>query len=476
MDSDKVVSGKKNMNIFIKTAKEKEKHCLTVDEDVTIDQLRTITAADFGEKPDDLSFIFAGKIMKNTDSLKAYKIKDGSTVYMVIKQNKNAGTTQNSTTATPPAFAAADLFGSLESPLTNFESILNPNFMELQQQIQNATNNSNFMRDVLNSSIQNPDSMRSVMTSNSQLRDLMDRNPEISHMLNNPEVLRQSIELARNPAMVQELMRSNDRALSNLESMPGGFNALQRMYRDIQEPILNATAEQFVPTPATGLPTPTEPINPQQGTENRDALPNPWSAPPRGPTRRTDSKTSQNQKSPDETSATPEPADLSGLFSGTEQNDPLHRLLANPETIREMLSSPAIQGIMQQLLSNPALLQQMGNLNLMQDPTQGQNLTQLLSNYDNLMNPNDSNVPADFPDSPSHRQTEDLSQIYTRLLSQLNSNNSEPVPEERYRLQLEQLVEMGFNNREANLQALIATFGDVNSAVERLISRYAGGI
>lgn len=47
------------------------------------------------------------------------------------------------------------------------------------------------------------------------------RNPEISHMLNNPEMLRQTMELARNPAMLQELMRSHDRALSNLESIPG---------------------------------------------------------------------------------------------------------------------------------------------------------------------------------------------------------------------------------------------------------------
>lgn len=42
------------------------------------------------------------------------------------------------------------------------------------------------------------------------------------------------MELARNPAMLQELMRSHDRAISNLESIPGGYSALQRMYRDIQ--------------------------------------------------------------------------------------------------------------------------------------------------------------------------------------------------------------------------------------------------
>lgn len=61
--------------------------------------------------------------------------------------------------------------------------------------------------------------------------------------MNNPQLLRQTLELARNPSMLQELMRSHDRAMSNLESIPGGYNALQRMYRDIQEPMLSAATD-----------------------------------------------------------------------------------------------------------------------------------------------------------------------------------------------------------------------------------------
>lgn len=41
-------------------------------------------------------------------------------------------------------------------------------------------------------------------------------------------------KIARNPAALQELMRSHDRAVSNLEGIPGGIAALQRLYRDIQ--------------------------------------------------------------------------------------------------------------------------------------------------------------------------------------------------------------------------------------------------
>lgn len=123
----------------------------------------------------------------------------------------------------------------------------------------------------------NPDTMRTLLTANPQMQDLMQRNPEISHMLNNPDLLRQTMELARNPSMLQELMRSHDRAMSNLESVPGGYSALQRIYRDIQEPMLNAASEQFSRNPFSGLvDNNASGRNPQQGSENRDPLPNPW--------------------------------------------------------------------------------------------------------------------------------------------------------------------------------------------------------
>ena len=37
-------------------------------------------------------------------------------------------------------------------------------------------------------------------------------------------------------------MRNQDRAMTNIENMPGGFHALERMFRDVQEPMMNATA------------------------------------------------------------------------------------------------------------------------------------------------------------------------------------------------------------------------------------------
>jgi ubiquilin len=45
-------------------------------------------------------------------------------------------------------------------------------------------------------------------------------------------------------------------------------------------------------------------------------------------------------------------------------------------------------------------------------------------------------------------------------------------PEEQYASQLTQLSDMGFSNREQNIRALQATFGNVQAAVDRLLSGF----
>lgn len=82
------------------------------------------------------------------------------------------------------------------------------------------------------------------------------------------------MDMVRNPSTLQELMRTQDRALSNLESIPGGYNALRRMYTELQEPMMNAAQEQFGGNPFAALVNNQQADGSgQQGTENRDPLP-----------------------------------------------------------------------------------------------------------------------------------------------------------------------------------------------------------
>jgi hypothetical protein len=59
-------------------------------------------------------------------------------------------------------------------------------------------------------------------------------------ILNDPGTLQQTSDAARNPELMREMMRNTDRAMSNIEASPEGFNMLRRMYETVQEPLLNA--------------------------------------------------------------------------------------------------------------------------------------------------------------------------------------------------------------------------------------------
>ncbi|KAJ3363033.1 hypothetical protein GGF32_004898 [Allomyces javanicus] len=133
--------------------------------------------------------------------------------------------------------------------------------------------------------LSNPTLMRSMMLLDPRLRELAESNPEVARMLDDPTVLRQMADLSRNPAARRELQRQQDRALANIEVMPGGFQALERMYHSTMAPLTDAARAPTSPSSHTSATSPASP-SPTR-TLNTDPLPNPWAAPPRpaGPMR-----------------------------------------------------------------------------------------------------------------------------------------------------------------------------------------------
>ncbi len=86
----------------------------------------------------------------------------------------------------------------------------------------------------------NSDLMRTLIMSNLQMWDIIDRNPDLSHILNDPGTLQQTLDAARYPGLMREMMRNTNHAMSNIEASPEGFNMLRHMYETIQKPLLNA--------------------------------------------------------------------------------------------------------------------------------------------------------------------------------------------------------------------------------------------
>lgn len=552
----------KIMKVTVKTPKEKEE--FAVPENSSVQQFKEEISKRFKSHIDQLVLIFAGKILKDQDTLSQHGIHDGLTVHLVIKtQNRpqdnstqQTNTTGSNVTSSPapdtnPASgsAANSSFGlGGLGGLAGLSSLgLNTtNFSELQSQMQRQLlSNPEMMVQIMEnpfvqSMLSNPDLMRQLIMANPQMQQLIQRNPEISHMLNNPDIMRQTLELARNPAMMQEMMRNQDRALSNLESIPGGYNALRRMYTDIQEPMLNAAQEQFGGNPFASLvssPSSAEGTQPSR-TENRDPLPNPWapqtsqSSPASGSTGSTTNTVSTSAGNATSTPAgqsTSGPSLVPGagasMFNSPGMQSLLQQITENPQLMQNMLSAPYMRSMMQSLSQNPDLaaqmmlnnplfagnpqlqeqmrqqlptfLQQMQNpdtLSAMSNPRAMQALLQIQQGLQTLATEAPGLIPGFTPGlaagnsggsagttAPSTAPTEDTStqggaaepghqQFIQQMLQALAGVSPQlQSPEVRFQQQLEQLSAMGFLNREANLQALIATGGDINAAIERLL-------
>lgn len=552
------------ITLTIKTAKDKK--IINISESGTVKELREIVSKEYEANEEQLCLIFAGKILKDGETLAQHNLKDGLAVHLVVKPNgdeaptttsspqsssSTATNTQSQSTSNP--FAGMGGLGGMGLGLGSLgpmASLSGGNYSDLQQRMQrDIMNNPEIMRQLMDNPMvqqlmNNPEYLRSVLTSNPQLQSLMERNPEISHMLNNPELLRQTMELTRNPAMLQELMRSHDRALSNLESIPGGYSALQRMYRDIQEPMLIATQE-LGSNPFASLLNATNTTNgedAQTGRENSDPLPNPWAS--RSGSSSATTTASMTSGTSTASTAASGVGGLPGMMNTPGMQSLMQQLTENPQLMQSMFNAPYTQSMFQTLAQSPELAQQIIGSNPLfeNNPALQEQMQQMLPNFlQQLQNPEMQNfltnpqalsavaqiqsgldqlrtsapglfntmnlgVPpnllssgtttstttttttssnpaspltsagtANTTQSPMGRGlapgTDAFANLMATMSQALQSGVSGGNPEQMYASQLEQLTGMGFINRDANLQALIATLGDVNAAVERLLAR-----
>merc|ERR1712012_433411 len=367
-DDDK----KTMITVQVKTPKEKQS--VEIEEGASIRKFKEAISVKFNNAPiENLCLIFAGKILKDSDNLGAHNIKDGMTIHLVIKQGGAASsaaaassatpsttTASSSSTATPTAAPPQADIGASPFGLGGFGGIPgmgnlgmgSANFMEMQQRMQRELmQNPDMLRQVLDNPVtqslmSNPDVIRQMLESNPQMQEVMERNPEIRQMLNNPEVLRQMMEIARNPSRLQEMTRTMDRQMQNLESMPGGQAILQRMYRDVQEPVLNAMGG---PNPFQDLRGQAAAPAPTPSTETTTPAPNPWAP-----------QASQAPPTSSASSATPQAPGLGaalgqggGMFTSPGMQSLMGQMRDNPTWVSQMMSAPYMQGIFRGLQDNP---------------------------------------------------------------------------------------------------------------------------
>merc|ERR1719236_368079 len=116
-----------------------------------------------------------------------------------------------------------------------------------------------------------PETVRAMMRMNPQMNQLMEQRPEIARILEDPEMLQQSMRMATNPSLMREMMRNADRSIGNLDVMPGGHNALRRAHEEVADPLYDAMTGGQGGTQASPV---AEYVQTTTGTPNSAALPN----------------------------------------------------------------------------------------------------------------------------------------------------------------------------------------------------------
>merc|ERR1719237_292642 len=179
------LQGSGKMTVQVKTPKEKQ--AVEVEEGATIKQFKEAISAKFSGAPvENLCLIFAGKIMKDHESLATHNVKDGMTVHLVIKQGGAASAAPAAPSPTPapapptsgnsgapppdPAQSPFGLGGFGGIPGMGNLGMGSANFMEMQQRMQ---------RELMS----NPDTLRQVLD-----------NPVTQSLMSNPDVIRQMLE------------------------------------------------------------------------------------------------------------------------------------------------------------------------------------------------------------------------------------------------------------------------------------------
>jgi len=508
--------------------------------DMTVREFKQVVESTLGVPAVQQRLIHKGRVLKDDATMESYGIVTGDAVHMV--KGVAPPSTNNTQAATPSAVNTTPTNNNTNNTNRNmFMDMGSLGSMNGMEGLGGFLNNPELMQQMMSSPamdqlLNNPEIMRSMMTNNPQMQALMEANPQLRHIMNDPQIIRQTMEMMRNPNAMREAMRSQDLAMSQLENLPGnlfthpynlshlltyfvhlgGFNALRRMYEDIQEPMMEASQSMYGNNSSSSSNnSSSSSSSPASTTPNTSALPNPWS----------------NQRSPATTGLfgglgspaganpfagmNPGANPFGGMNPGSNPFAGLNAGGANPfggmtnpmanmspQQISALMSNPMIMEQTRNMMNNPAMRAQIARMNpqlgqILEDPSMRAMLTnpqmmslmsdpntmQAMRQLEPLMTQMRGMGLGPMPNAASNNL--DFSALLGGLslngtpgtnsnLSTTQPTTSAPVNSTDfntlYASQLQQLQDMGFADVPSNIRALQATGGNVNAAVERLLS------
>ncbi|KAM4745224.1 LOW QUALITY PROTEIN: ubiquilin-1-like [Anableps anableps] len=352
-----------------------------------------------------------------------------------------------------------------------------------------------------------------LILSNPQIQELLKTNSEVEDMLNDSDVIKQVLGLIGETEMIEEVMQNEGRALENLameQDNPENttLNVLQTTDEKMQHQCLKQFQKATFPLLTTsceshqgpeGQTSPTSPLS----SDSTDPLRELTATPTAGLSFQS-SLTAGMQSLLEEITASP--GLMESLLSGPHINSLLNCLSQNPDFAAQMLlSHPLFSGNVQlkeQMRQQiPLFLQQMQSqelLSMMLNPRAMEALLQIQHGLQTLaveapslmlvagpetsvgaglngasQHPSDPDLNNQFgcslQDEPLTEQQQQQQFVHHMLKALANMNNGvRQEEEEDFQEELQQLSSMGFRDRQANLQALINTGGDLSSALHLL--------
>jgi len=470
---------------------------MDIDATVTVEELKQQIAARAGLPRDHMRLVCAGRIWQDSSTVGSYEPRVSAIVHCLTSPPRAipAPADQTLAAANPlhqmmgggapwPAVGGGD---PMQQMMAQSQQMIMQNPEMVQEMLQNP---------MVQQMISDPEMVRAMMRMNPQLEQLMERQPEIARLLEDPEMLQQSMRMAANPSLMREMTRNADRAIGRLDVTPGGHNALVRAHQEVADPLFDALAGSA--GASEGITTASSDYGAQtEGRPTNDALPNPW-----GP--------------PADSHNSPEPASGATLTPGVGSEPPHLALLQAMGGATQVaggqpsLAQNPMGAMMQQMMSNPAHMQQMMAMaqQLMVPQTGAERgvHTETSAPSNIFQNPLTAAMPSTPAGAVQTGESNPMAAVMQQMLgpqsglspnlgsnpmmammmqqmmapggqeamAELGAQGTPPLTSVSLRMrfagQLAQLAAMGFSNEEACLRALVQHNGRLDSAIDTLIT------
>ncbi|KAM5223369.1 ubiquilin-4-like [Hipposideros larvatus] len=450
---------------------------------------------------DRLVLIFTGKILRDQDILSQRGILDGTTVHLVVRTHLK-GTlpspgilpdpTGHCTHRSEPSTSESAGMPARLSRLARRSPDLADFLGQLAQLLMAAP--LQFLEDPL---VQGLASEKSANTSHV---------PESSRPVQKQEPALKALETLQSPARQQEPLQAEKRGLEALKAVPGGDNAMRPVCSGVQQLTLFTLAPLVASKGNNpGLELGRRETKAHRSTDTTAAI-STASAPARPLAREVSAGVVAQAKAMASNQASSEcRTGMLDSYSGQDISSQDGQQPIGKATLTSQLrpSPSSLRRSLHVLQQHPALLHQLATgsplrhhmplLPILTNPRALQALIQIEKGLQVLSREVPGLGPCLWGPTRPHRATRapdtrggqdlraDLEQPTLAVLQLLHalanacsqssqsSLSSPPLAEGHYQQELEHLKAMGFVNHDANLQALIATGGDIHAATERLL-------